>query len=116
MTNDTSTMAGETVIRVAIVGGGIGGLAAAIALRQLSSQLAASSRVRLDVQVYEAGSHHSTVGEAITVGPNGLKTLEKIGAKNVLEECHSWRSPINAGATIRFVSFLFFLFWLYKRT
>ena len=53
-----------------IVGGGIGGLAAAIALR----------RIGVDAQVYErATALRSNAGTGIAIWPNGVKALRVIG-------------------------------------
>lgn len=53
----------------AVVGGGIGGLAAAIALR----------RTGWDVTVYEREPGFSEVGAGISLWPNGLRALERLG-------------------------------------
>ncbi|KAM5361000.1 hypothetical protein ACJZ2D_013390 [Fusarium nematophilum] len=71
-------------LTVAIVGGGIGGLAAAIALRQHPG---------IQVQVYERASEFREVGALIGLAPNGLRTLEKLGVHGVLEDDLGWRSP-----------------------
>ena len=57
-------------LRVVIVGGGIGGLAACVALR----------RVGVDAHVYERATElRSNVGTGIALWPNGLKALRCIG-------------------------------------
>lgn len=53
----------------AIVGGGIGGLAAAIALL----------RTGWDVRVYERASGFTEVGAGISLWPNALRALERLG-------------------------------------
>jgi salicylate hydroxylase len=56
-------------LRVAIVGGGIGGLAAALFLRQ----------VGLEVTVYEQAAELAEVGAGIVVAPNMARLLQKLG-------------------------------------
>jgi 2-polyprenyl-6-methoxyphenol hydroxylase-like FAD-dependent oxidoreductase len=56
-------------LRVAIVGAGIGGLAAALFLRQ----------VGLDVTVYEQAAELAEVGAGIVVAPNMVRLLQKLG-------------------------------------
>lgn len=72
------------VFTVAIIGGGIAGLSAAIALRQLPS---------VDVQVYERAKEFKELGALIGLAPNGLRTLEKLGVEEVLSDEVGWRSP-----------------------
>jgi salicylate hydroxylase len=57
------------VTRVAIVGGGIGGLTAAIAL----------SRRGIDVQVLEQADEIRRVGASIDLGPNAVRLLDALG-------------------------------------
>lgn len=52
----------------AIIGGGIGGLAAAVALR----------RTGWDVTVYERAPHFTEVGAGITLWPNALRALDRL--------------------------------------
>lgn len=59
---------------VLVAGGGIGGLAAALALAQ------AGQRVR----VLERGSAFTTAGAGIQIGPNGVKALQQLGAADLL--------------------------------
>jgi salicylate hydroxylase len=71
-------------LTIAIVGGGIGGLSAAIALRQHPG---------IQVQVYERASEFQEVGALIGLAPNGLRILEKLGVQGVLEDELGWRNP-----------------------
>ena len=59
-----------------IVGGGIGGLCAAISL----------SLTGWDVQVFEQASQITEIGAGLQVSPNGVKILERIG---VMERLNS---------------------------
>ena len=69
-------------IRIAIIGGGIGGLTAAISLLQAG----------FDVQVYEQSRLLSEVGAGINIGPNASRILIRLGLG---EECAkvAYRSP-----------------------
>src|SRR5215471_10585399 len=66
-------MAGRSK-RIIIIGGGIGGLAAAVALRQRG----------FEVKVYERASRITEVGAGLQVGPNAVKVLYALGLKEVL--------------------------------
>ncbi len=59
-------------LRVAIVGGGIGGAGAANALLQHG----------LDVKVYEQASALTEVGAGVAIQPNGLRVLRRLGFDN----------------------------------
>jgi len=64
------------MIRVAIIGGGIGGLTTAIALRQFG----------FEPEVYEQAPALLDVGAAIAIWPNAMRVFERLGlAKKVLE-------------------------------
>ena len=69
-------------VRIAIVGGGIGGLTAAISLLQAG----------FDVQVYEQSRLLSEVGAGINISPNASRILIRLGLG---EECAqvAYRSP-----------------------
>ena len=56
-------------MKVAIVGGGIGGLAAATALR----------RVGIETVVYERAERLEAVGAGLTLSPNAVRALERLG-------------------------------------
>src|SRR5882762_6708233 len=60
--------------RIVIIGGGIGGLAAAVALRQRG----------FEVHVYERASTIAEVGAGLQVGPNAVKVLYALGLKEAL--------------------------------
>jgi len=60
--------------RIVIIGGGIGGLAAAVALRQRG----------FEAHVYERASTIAEVGAGLQVGPNAVKVLYGLGLKEVL--------------------------------
>ena len=59
------------MIRVAIIGGGIGGLTAAKAL----------SRAGIEVAVYEAAAELKEIGAGVALHPNAMKVLRAIGVE-----------------------------------
>src|SRR5215468_12310913 len=56
-------------LSVAIVGGGMGGLAVAATLR----------RIGIDVQVYEQAARFARIGAGIQMMPNSMKVLRRLG-------------------------------------
>jgi 2-polyprenyl-6-methoxyphenol hydroxylase-like FAD-dependent oxidoreductase len=83
--------------RALIVGGGIGGLAAAIALRQIG----------MEVQVFERAAEIREVGAGLLVWENALHALERIrlaeqvralGVPNAGSALRSWRGETLIGA------------------
>jgi salicylate hydroxylase len=69
-------------ISVAIIGGGIGGLTAAISLL----------RAGFDVRVYEQARWLSEVGAGINIGPNAARLLTQLGLREELDKV-AFRSP-----------------------
>ena len=57
-------------LRAVVVGGGIGGTAAAVAL----------ARAGIDVRVYEQAQRLTEVGAGVSLAPNGLRMLDRLGA------------------------------------
>src|SRR5262252_10720798 len=68
------TVASGRSKRIVIIVGGIGGLAAAVALRQRG----------FEVGVYERASRITEVGAGLQVGPNAVKVLCALGLKEAL--------------------------------
>ncbi|KAF5020911.1 hypothetical protein F66182_7063 [Fusarium sp. NRRL 66182] len=64
-------------LEVAIAGGGIAGLMTAIALLK---------HPRVNVNVYERAPEFKEIGASIALGPNGLRTLDKLGVENALAD------------------------------
>ena len=56
-------------LRAVVVGGGLGGMAAALALTQAG----------LEVQVYEQAQQLTEVGVGVSLAPNGLRMLARLG-------------------------------------
>jgi len=63
-------------MRVAIIGGGIGGLSAALQLLQAG----------LDVQVYEQAPRIGEIGAGIQISPNASRLLVRLGLKPALDK------------------------------
>ncbi|KAI9497287.1 hypothetical protein BDB00DRAFT_926145 [Zychaea mexicana] len=76
---------GKTVINVGIVGGGLGGLATAIALR----------RAGHNVTVYEGAKELSEVGAGIQVPPNTSRLLDAWGLFDRFKQKVVWPANIN---------------------
>jgi salicylate hydroxylase len=66
-------------MRVAIVGGGVGGLTAAIAL----------ARKQIDVEVYELAPALTAVGASLQLGPNALRLMDELGLLGALRRIGS---------------------------
>jgi salicylate hydroxylase len=60
---------GSVTLRVIVVGGGLGGTAAAVAL----------TRAGIDVRVYEQARQLTEVGAGVSLSPNGLRVLDRLG-------------------------------------
>jgi 2-polyprenyl-6-methoxyphenol hydroxylase-like FAD-dependent oxidoreductase len=63
-------------LKIGINGGGVGGLAAAIALRQADHQ----------VEVYEQAAGYQRVGADINLTPNAVRALDSLGVVDMLRE------------------------------
>ena len=65
--------------RIAIVGGGIGGLSAALALEQRGAE----------VTVYEQSPVHSEIGAGLNLTPNAVKAFRALGIEDKIEDIGS---------------------------
>jgi salicylate hydroxylase len=59
----------DVALRAVVVGGGLGGIAAAVALL----------RAGIDVQVHEQAQQLAEVGAGVSLAPNGLRMLKRLG-------------------------------------
>ncbi|GAA3049981.1 FAD-dependent monooxygenase [Pseudonocardia yunnanensis] len=75
-----------STLRVAVVGGGIGGLFAAIALRER----------RMEATVYEQAAALSEIGAGLFVTPNSLRLLDRVGLLGRVEEAGALVGPNSA--------------------
>jgi salicylate hydroxylase len=73
-------------LKLAIIGAGIAGLTTFIAL---------SEHPRLDITIYERAAELQEIGASIALGPNGLRTLERLGLHEVISEKNCFRGPSN---------------------
>jgi salicylate hydroxylase len=62
-------------LRAVVVGGGLGGMAAAVALAQAG----------IDVQVHEQAQRLTEVGAGVSLAPNGLRMLARLGVGDNIE-------------------------------
>ncbi|MGD8151324.1 FAD-dependent monooxygenase [Ornithinimicrobium sp. Y1694] len=69
--------------RIAIVGGGIGGLTLAAALAQASGR--GDGAGRFEVVVHEAQPERASLGSPLGLWPDALRALERIGARGAVE-------------------------------
>src|SRR5687767_8753463 len=65
----------STPLAIAVIGAGIGGLTAAVALRQAG----------FDVDVYEQAPELTEVGGGINMGPNAARILYRLGLGDALD-------------------------------
>ncbi|CZT09599.1 related to salicylate 1-monooxygenase [Rhynchosporium agropyri] len=79
-----SLEAEPNVLRIAIVGTGIAGLTAAIALRKLP---------HVKVELYEKATELKEIGASITLGPNGLRTLQRLDLEDCISSEVGYRGP-----------------------
>lgn len=79
-------VSGLLPLQVAIVGAGIAGLTAAIALRQ---------HPNITVVLYDKATELKEIGASIALGPNGLRTLERLGLHNTINDDVAFRGPSN---------------------
>ncbi|KAF4918769.1 Salicylate hydroxylase [Colletotrichum viniferum] len=70
-------------LQIAIVGAGIAGLTSAIALK---------AHPGINVQIFDKARELREVGASIALGPNGLRTLEKVGIHNALDDEIAFRN------------------------
>lgn len=71
-------------LQVAIIGAGVGGLTLAVALQH---------NPNLNIHIYERATELKEIGALLGLGPNGLRTLEKLGVTDVLTDEVGWRNP-----------------------
>lgn len=63
-------------LRLAVVGGGIGGLSTAIALARIAD---------IEVTVFEQASQLGDVGAGVGIAPNGMRMFDRLGLKAAVE-------------------------------
>jgi len=78
----------HTPLRIAIVGAGIGGLTAAVALR----------RAGFAGDVYGQAPELTEIGGGINMGPNAARILYRLGLGEALDHALRWLYDFDAGA------------------
>lgn len=73
-------------LRIAIIGGGPGGLATAIALSQ---------NPNAEIIIYEQASELREVGAGISIGPNSWNVLELLGVADSVNTGHETLEVVN---------------------
>lgn len=73
-------------LQVAIIGAGIAGLTSYIAL---------SRHPPINITIYERATELREIGASIALGPNGLRTLERLGITNALNDEIAFRGASN---------------------
>ncbi|KAJ7783992.1 FAD/NAD(P)-binding domain-containing protein [Mycena maculata] len=86
----TSSTVGSPPLNVAIVGAGIGGLTAAIALRRQGH----------DVTVFESSPLNKEIGTAIGVPPNAMRILETLGYSQENLRSSEYRGVVRYNADV----------------
>ena len=76
-------MDGQHKVSVAIIGAGITGLSAAVGLK---------GHPNIEYQIYEQATRLEEIGASIALGPNGLRTLERLGVVNALDDSIAFRN------------------------
>ncbi|OGM49771.1 monooxygenase [Aspergillus bombycis] len=71
-------------LKVIIAGAGIAGLSVAVALKPLPY---------IEVELFEQATELREIGASIAISPNGLRSLEKLGVLNALDEDVAFRGP-----------------------
>lgn len=82
------------VLHIAIAGAGISGLTAAIALRK---------HPNIRVEIYEQAKELREIGASIALGPNGMRTLERLGVDNALGDDVGFRGPSHNPMIYRYI-------------
>lgn len=77
-------------MKAIVIGAGIGGLSAAVALKQSG----------IDCDVYEAVKEIKPVGAAISVWPNGVKCMAHLGMGDIME---TFGGPLRRMAYILYI-------------
>lgn len=70
-------------LRVAIIGAGVAGLASAIALQ---------SHPDIEITIFERAKELREIGASIALGPNGMRSLERLGIYNALDDSIAFRN------------------------
>lgn len=76
-------MVDTSQLQIAVIGAGIAGLGAAIGLKKHPC---------VDVQIYERATELREIGAGIALGPNGMRTLDRLGVQDALSSDIAFRN------------------------
>jgi len=79
-------------LNIAIIGAGIAGLTLSIAL---------ANHPFINTTIYEKATELKEIGASIALGPNGLRTLERLGLSDVISDENGYRGTGTAGMVYR---------------
>ena len=82
-------------LQIAIIGGGIAGLAVGIALK---------NHPAIDIQIYEKKAQLQEIGASIALGLNGMRTLERLGVRDALDDSIAFRNKSRLPMIYRYVA------------
>jgi salicylate hydroxylase len=85
--------AGPIKIHVGICRAGVAGPTASIALLKLPN---------IHVEIYEKATTLREIGASITLGPDGLRTLQRLGIDNCISDEVTYRGPVNIPIIYRY--------------
>ena len=74
--------------RIAIVGGGIGGLFTAICLNYFVKTRP------LQIDIYEQAAQYKEIGAGVGLGPNAARLFHEVGIGNDINKIAGWRNGI----------------------
>lgn len=76
------------MFRIAIIGGGIGGLFTALCIHHRASQ------VQIQIDIYEQAPEYREIGAGVGIGPNAAELIRKIGLLDETKKIAGDRSGI----------------------
>lgn len=88
--NQSSDPLTPSNFRIAIVGGGIGGLTAALALATFNSSLTASN-----ITVYEQAAEYGEIGAGVSLGIQAARVFQKLGVWEAADAISGHRSRVH---------------------
>ena len=89
---DAQTPSEPEKLNIAIIGAGIAGLTLSIAL---------ANHPLINTTIYEKATELKEIGASIALGPNGLRTLERLGLSDVISDENGYRGTGTAGMVYR---------------
>lgn len=81
------------MFRIAIIGGGIGGLFTALCIHNCASQ-DPQIQVQIQIDIYEQAPEYKEIGAGVGIGPNAAELIRKIGLLDETKRIAGDRSGI----------------------